>query len=731
MKYWLLTTEFPPAHGGGISTYCRCTAEMLAGKGVAVTVIVADDSVDDYSLTSFQRHLVIARFNPARRGVPRELGGAAGLSYAFLRMAQLMVRELGEPDIIESQDYLGIAYYIQQFQLLGYPSFKDIPVLITIHAPAFVYLPYNGTSVYRFPDFWTCEMEKHSIRSADMVISPSRFMAAEVGRHLDYGQRPIVLPYAYRPCDPHSAAGDRDRAVRRNKIVYYGKLSPQKGSFELLAYFKALWDDGFPHPLHIIGGDDIVYQPELLTMGQLVHRRYGSYIRKKLLCLHGKIDPAAIPTALADAHVVLVPSVVDNLPFVCLETMACGKVVLASVQGGQSEIITDGVNGFLFDHREPESFGRKLKQVLALSDEEILRIGRTARASLDRYDYDLIAPKKIALLKELRKTYSRRKLFPFLRPGPAPAPLPEKPFISNMLSVVIPYYNLGAYLDECVLSILNSRWERTQIIIVNDGSSEPGSLAALERWRKHPAITVIDTPNRGLAQARNAGAAQAAGAYLSFLDADDAVRPDYYEKAIRVLDQYKDVYFVGSWVEYFGDSAGVWPAFPPERPYLLAHNPINSSALVYKTAAFLQAGLNDGQLVFGLEDYESVVRMARHSFNGVVLPEPLHRYRVRQGSMIRAMNRNKLLLAHTYITEKHREFYQPYMAEVIQLLNSNGPGYLFENPTLQLYVNSSRDRWNWVNAVKRIARRHPALKKFILLLKKKTDWIWHTPPHAA
>ncbi|HWB90205.1 MAG TPA: glycosyltransferase family 4 protein, partial [Puia sp.] len=365
-------------------------AEMLAGSGIEVTVIVADERVDDHSVAAPRENLAVARFNPARRGAPQELGGTAGLSYAFFKVVELLIAESGAPDVIESQDYLGIAYYLQQFKLCGYAPYSDIPVVITIHAPAFVYLPYNEAPIYRFPDFWTGVIEKESIRAADLVISPSAFMAEEVGRHLDYqGRLPVILPYGYRACGSVEAVA---APIERNKIVYYGKLSPQKGSFELLRYFSALWDEGFPHALHVIGGTDIVYQPEQQTMGQIFRQRYGEYMQRGLLRLHGKIDPASLPAELADAHVVLLPSIVDNLPYVCLETMACGKIVLASVQGGQREIITDGEDGFLFDHRDPESFAQKLKHILSLSDEEVLRLQKNARGAMWRYDYAVIAP---------------------------------------------------------------------------------------------------------------------------------------------------------------------------------------------------------------------------------------------------------------------------------------------------------------------------------------------------
>jgi glycosyltransferase involved in cell wall biosynthesis len=300
---------------------------MLSARGISVTVIVCDDHVSDHLLESFDRNLVIVRFNPEKREVPKELGGSARLSYAYWKILQVLSDELGVPDIIESQDYLGIAYYLQQFKLVGYIPFADIPVLITMHAPAFVYLPYNRVPIYKFPDFWTGEMEKQSIRAADAVVSPSEFLIGEVGRHMDYGPRkPVVLPYGYAPYrhgppgephpwrEPHVSGepGARDGpgspgvpvttagsgatagsgttagwgttagsgttagwgTIQPNKIVYYGKLSPQKGSFELLEYFQELWDEGFPHALHVIGGTDIIFQPEQLTMGQILQREH-------------------------------------------------------------------------------------------------------------------------------------------------------------------------------------------------------------------------------------------------------------------------------------------------------------------------------------------------------------------------------------------------------------------------------------------------------------------------
>jgi GT2 family glycosyltransferase len=131
---------------------------------------------------------------------------------------------------------------------------------------------------------------------------------------------------------------------------------------------------------------------------------------------------------------------------------------------------------------------------------------------------------------------------------------------------------------------------------------------------------IIDQPNLGLSAARNRRSMEAKGEYLAFLDADDKVAPNYYEKAIDILGQKSNVHFVGCWVQYFGDSKGKWPSFTPEPPFILYHNMINSSSLVYKKESFLNHGLNDTRFLYGMEDYDSVINLIKNGCYGVVIP---------------------------------------------------------------------------------------------------------------
>jgi glycosyltransferase involved in cell wall biosynthesis len=715
LKYWLLTTEYPPCHGGGISTYCYFTARMFAGRGDEVHVFVPDDSVKNFQVAVEQPGLTVIRFNSNRNKLDGILGYTACLSYAFADIVRTFIGEKGAPDVVEAQDYLGIAYYLTQCKHLGYDHLKSIPIVITLHSPAFIYLETNRTPTFRFPDFWTCEMEKQSIAAADLLLSPSRWLADEIAKTIDLAEKRmevLVNPY-------ESGSPPDNRSYVPNKIVYYGKLSAQKGSFELLAYFRELWESGFTHPLHIFGGTDIVYQPEMQTMGQIVRKEYDRYIRKGLLVLHGKIKPASLRRHLADAHVVVVSSIVDNLPYAAMEGMDLGKVMLVSKQGGQREMIEDGINGFLFDHEEPFSFSIRLKEILALPQAAIERIGENAYRSVQRkYSPEVIYPRKRELLLRLMESKMQRRVFPFLHQERNSTPI--SPASGDLLSIVIPFYNMGAYLEECLRSIRQSTYKELEVIIVNDGSTDQASMRLLDKLRADIGqLRVIDQSNMGLAHARNNGARAAGGAYLAFLDADDRIAPSYYEQAVRTLQKNENVYFVGSWVQYFENSRAIWPAFTPQPPYVLVHNPVNSSGLVYKRNAFLAAGLNDPKVGYGLEDYESVIALMEQGLNGVILPEPLFYYRVRTGSMIRSITREKLLYSNKYIAEKHSSYFAKFTAQIINLLNANGPGYLFDNPSVAVHVTVTPDKESRLTSrLKDLARRNVKLKQILLTLKK-------------
>src|SRR5215203_791991 len=367
MNYWLLTTEYPPFFGGGISTYCFFTARMLAEQHHQVTVFVNDASITNHVITE-EGKVRIIRFNPSQTNSSAFLGHVTNISYEFADIVRRFVGQEGAPDVIEAQEYLGIAYYLLQFKHLQYDWCRNIPVVITMHSPSFLYMEYNHVLQYRYPNYWICEMERFCLQAADLLLSPSQFILDELNKRFELNNKEVeIVP---NPFQVKGVTAGGNTSQTADQIVFYGKLTVQKGAFKLLQYFKELWEEGFSEPLYLVGGQDIVYHPEGKTMGDIIRTKYKSFIEKGLLRLEDRIKPSEIKTRLADAKVVIIPSANDNLPYVAFEMLELGKVVLVSKQGGHSEVVEDGKDGFVFDHNQPETFAQQLKTILQLSAEE-------------------------------------------------------------------------------------------------------------------------------------------------------------------------------------------------------------------------------------------------------------------------------------------------------------------------------------------------------------------------
>lgn len=106
------------------------------------------------------------------------------------------------------------------------------------------------------------------------------------------------------------------------------------------------------------------------------------------------------------------------------------------------------------------------------------------------------------------------------------------------ISIIVPVYNTGKYLEQCLESLVNQTLRDIEIICVNDGSSDD-SLEILEKFAQNDArVIIINQANKGQSAARNAGLALAKGEYKGFLDSDDWAEPSMFEKLYNNAKTY-------------------------------------------------------------------------------------------------------------------------------------------------------------------------------------------------
>lgn len=131
--------------------------------------------------------------------------------------------------------------------------------------------------------------------------------------------------------------------------------------------------------------------------------------------------------------------------------------------------------------------------------------------------------------------------------------------VADLISVIVPVYNVADDLPRCLDSILAQKYPRIEMIAVDDGSSDSSGKVLNEYARRYANIQVIHQENGGVTSARLRGVAQASGEWIGFVDGDDEIEPDMYERLLRNALEYEaeishcgyQMHFADGRVNYF------------------------------------------------------------------------------------------------------------------------------------------------------------------------------------
>lgn len=226
------------------------------------------------------------------------------------------------------------------------------------------------------------------------------------------------------------------------------------------------------------------------------------------------------------------------------------------------------------------------------------------------------------------------------------------------ISVIIPCYNLGAYIDEAVDSVLAQTFQNFEIIVVDDGSTDPYTMRLMENYIR-PKTKVIRTKNQGPATARNVGITHALGEYILPLDADDKIGKCYLAKASMILDGNPEIGIVYCRARFFGSSEEEWQLEPFSIETMLTKNVIFATAL-FRRSSWQKVGGYNPLMVHGYEDYDFWISLLDREKVGVYrVNEILFYYRVRENSRNSALlvNEENEIDMLTQIFYNHPDFF--------------------------------------------------------------------------
>lgn len=218
----------------------------------------------------------------------------------------------------------------------------------------------------------------------------------------------------------------------------------------------------------------------------------------------------------------------------------------------------------------------------------------------------------------------------------------------NLISVVVPIYNIEGYVRKCIDSVINQTYRNLQIILVDDGSSDLSGEICDEYSTRDDRIIVIHQNNGGLSAARNSGIDAAIGDYIAFVDGDDWIHPQMYEIMLNALLQ-NGADMVTCQFTQDDENAFLSPIDEDKMEYRLITGTVAMSDVevplvvawnkLYKRCIFAELRYPVGRLH---EDEFIAHRIFHECKKIVVLDHPLYFYTIRSGSIVSKINEKRI-----------------------------------------------------------------------------------------
>ena len=660
-----VTTELYPETQGGAGVVVDALARHLAEQRPVVVILASPDPVEVMD----------------RNGVQVEVSLIPPMG--FLERSDAVARSAAElilpGDRVEIQDFEGLGYSILVNRAaLGLGS---NPITVRFHGP----YDLLREGMETVPSDWQvpAAMERGVFKMADQVLIPvPGHHQTIVGRYAVSGDRVVVSPPPIESLEGH--VGSPSEVPIFGSL---GRLGEMKGSQDLVRAAVSLLDDGLQLKVRFVGGDG--WSPtgsSLMTewLQTMIPSQYRAVFE-----FSGSKAREQLVTALEGVNAVVVSSRFESFCLAAHEARQLGLPVVVPDLPAFEDLFTEETGALVYD-RTVEGLAASLRRLVeeeglarSLSRKPRPQPGDTWQVYLNdpearhpRAQAGLATEASQAVEQASRSQTSGgsptlRRIYRYLPESVAGvlarlAPQGMKDRLRTQASwpaeqarlrrdrrlqaiqtriaagefddletpdvtVVIPVYNDIRHLEETLASVYEQTHRSWEIVVVDDGSTDPATVAFLDGIER-PRLRLIRQGNTGLPGARNAGMKLARGEFLIPLDSDDEMAPGFISRLLAALREDTGAGFAHCLGRLHGDIDAVWIPRPFNPYWELIENSVIGCVLM-RTAAWQSVGGYDETMTSGNEDWEMWLRLTAAGWGQVRVEEPLFRYRKHGVSM--------------------------------------------------------------------------------------------------
>lgn len=379
MKIAFLTPEYPhPRTGasGGIGTSIKNLAIGLVAAGSTVRILVYGQECDEV----FEENgFTIQRIKNVK---------IKGLSWFFTRKKlERIINQLYDShqiELVESPDWTGITSFI---------SPKKCPIVIRL----------NGSDTYFChlddrPVKWKNKFhEKRALQKADGLLAVSQFTADTTNAVFGLTKSFTIIPNCI---DVASFRRNQQVEIVPNTILYFGSLIRKKGLLELPLIFNEVIKDNPTAQLILVGKDVHDIKSGAQSTWRMMQDLFSKEAMPNVTYL-GRVPYSEIQQHINQAAVCVFPSFAEALPVSWIEAMAMEKPVVASNIGWATDVIENGISGFLAHPKEHFRYAKAINSLLENSKEQLITGSAARQQIVQKFGIDIVAKESLAFYKSV------------------------------------------------------------------------------------------------------------------------------------------------------------------------------------------------------------------------------------------------------------------------------------------------------------------------------------------
>jgi glycosyltransferase involved in cell wall biosynthesis len=236
-------------------------------------------------------------------------------------------------------------------------------------------------------------MERLAVTGTSFVYAPTQFVAKQVEQNYRIPQVEVIETPFFSEQTALDDSWFGQQIQGKEYALYFGRMTPMKGVHILAQALPTLFDR-LPHfHMVLIGGEGLSPTPEYRTMRQYLEAHLAAYHDRFTILdsmRHDKLYPF-----IQNAKMVVLPSLMDNLPNTCLESMGLGKVVVATTGTCFEQVIEDKGSGVLVTPGDPIALAEGMIRAWQMTDDERRGMEQRAIASIERLHPDRAIPQLI------------------------------------------------------------------------------------------------------------------------------------------------------------------------------------------------------------------------------------------------------------------------------------------------------------------------------------------------